>query len=109
MLNGSDADGLAGISRFLLRSEAIASSRIESIASAPQQVALAELGQSESVRGVSEQARLVANNLTVVRRSTTELVEAELLTVEGIVDLHASLLPEQPSRVFWRSSRKRRS
>lgn len=95
-LDGSDAEGLAGISRFLLRSEAIANSRIEGIASSPQQVALAELGQSESVRGVSEQARLVANNMTVVRRSTTELVEADLLTVEGIVDLHASLLPEQP-------------
>ncbi len=95
-LNDSDAEGLAGISRFLLRSEAIASSRIEGIASSPQQVALAELGQSESVRGVSEQAHLVANNMTVVRRSTTELVEADLLTVEGIVELHASLLPEQP-------------
>ncbi|SEF16303.1 Fic family protein [Jiangella alba] len=95
-LNGPDAEGLSGIARFLLRSEAIASSRIEGIASSPQQVALAELGQSESVRGVSEQARLVANNMTIVRRSTTELVEADQLTVDGIVDLHASLLPDQP-------------
>lgn len=95
-LDGSDADGLSGIARFLLRSEAIASSRIEGIAPSPQQVALAELGQSESVRGVSEQAQLVANNMTVVRRSTTELVDTDLITVDGIVDLHASLLPDQP-------------
>ncbi len=95
-LNGPGAESLAGIARFLLRSEAIASSRIEGIAPSAQQVALAELGQSETVRGVGEQARLVANNMTVVRRSTTELVEAEALTVDHIVELHHSLLPHQP-------------
>jgi Fic family protein len=95
-LNGPGAENLAGIARFLLRSEAIASSRIEGIAPSAQQVALAELGQSETVRGVSEQAQLVANNMTVVRRSATELAEAESLTVEHIVGLHQSLLPEQP-------------
>jgi Fic family protein len=94
-LSGPGAENLAGIARFLLRSEAIASSRIEGIAPSAQQVALAELGQSETVRGVSEQARLVANNMTVVRRSTTELVETETLTVEHIVGLHQSLLPDQ--------------
>src|SRR4051794_31753455 len=50
VLNSPGADGLAGIARFLLRSEAIASSRIEGIAPSAQQVALAELGQSETVR-----------------------------------------------------------
>jgi Fic family protein len=95
-LNGSEAESLAGIARFLLRSEAIASSRIEGIAPSAQQVALAELGQSETVRGVSEQARLVANNMTVVRRSTTELVAAETLTVDHVVGLHQALLPDQP-------------
>ncbi len=95
-LNGPGAESLAGIARFLLRSEAIASSRIEGIAPSAQQVALAELGQSEIVRGVSEQARLVANNMTIVRQSTTDLVEAETLTVDHIVELHRSLLPDQP-------------
>ena len=95
-LKGANAESLAGVSRFLLRSEAIASSRIEGIAPSAQQVALAELGQSETVRGVGEQARLVANNMTIVRRSTTELVEADPLTVDHIVELHRSLLPDQP-------------
>lgn len=95
-LNGPAAENLAGIARFLLRSEAIASSRIEGIAPSAQQVALAELGQSEIVRGVGEQARLVANNMTVVRRSVTELADAEPLTVDHIVELHQSLLPDQP-------------
>ncbi|CAN5296215.1 Fic family protein [soil metagenome] len=95
-LNGPGAEGLAGIARFLLRSEAIASSRIEGIAPSAQQVALAELGQSERIRGVSEHAKLVANNMTIVRGATSELVEAETLTVEHIVELHRSLLPEEP-------------
>ena len=94
-LNGPGAEGLAGIARFLLRSEAIASSQIEGIAPSTQQVALAELGQSESVRGVSEQARLVANNMTVVREATTALVEAESVSVDDIVGLHRSLLPDE--------------
>lgn len=95
-LNGTGADGLSGLARFLLRSEAIASSRIEGIAPSAQQVALAELGQSESVRGVSEQATLVANNMTIVRAATTELVEAEMLTTDHIVELHRALLREEP-------------
>ena len=94
-LNGPGAEGLAGISRFLLRSEAIASSRIEGIAPSAQQVALAELGQSETVRGISEQAKLVANNMTIVRSATTELVETETLTVDHIVELHRSLIPDE--------------
>ena len=94
-LNGASAEGLAGIARFLLRSEAIASSRIEGIAPSAQQVALAELGQSESVRGISEQAKLVANNMTIVREATTELVETPALTVADIVELHRSLLPDE--------------
>lgn len=95
-LNGPGAEGLAGIARFLLRSEAIASSRIEGIAPSAQQVALAELGQSETVRGISEQAKLVANNMTIVRSATSELVETETLSVENIVELHRSLIPDEP-------------
>lgn len=95
-LNGPGAENLTGIARFLLRSEAIASSQIEGITPSAQQIALAELGQSETVRGVSEQARLVANNMTVVRQSTTELVETPTLTVDHIIELHQSLLPDQP-------------
>jgi Fic family protein len=93
-VNGPGAEGLAGVARFLLRSEAIASSRIEGIAPSAQQVALAELGQSETVRGVSEQAKLVANNMTIVHEATTKLVRADTVTVEDIVELHRALLPD---------------
>lgn len=95
-LNGHGAEHLVGITRLLLRSEAIASSRIEGITPSAQQVALAELGQSEAVRGISDQARHVANNMTIVRQATSELVEVETLTVDDIVRLHRALLPDQP-------------
>jgi Fic family protein len=89
---GSEA--LARVARFLLRSEAIASSRIEGITPSPQQVALAELAHEESVRGVSEQAQLVANNITVVGTATNELVKTKLVTTEHVVELHRALLPD---------------
>ena len=48
--SGSSGD-LAGLARFLLRSEAIASSRIEGIAPAARQVAFAELAQERGHAG----------------------------------------------------------
>lgn len=91
-----DARDLAGIARFLLRSEAIASSRIEGIAPAVQGIALAELGAHEQVPDVSAQARLVANNMTVLQDARTTLVAAPALTIEHLVGLHAALLPDEP-------------
>ena len=81
--------------RFLLRSEAIASSLIEGITPSPQQVALAELAQDEDVRGFSDQARLVANNITVLRRAGEDLASADAITVDDVEALHRALLPEE--------------
>ena len=91
-----DAHDLAGIARFLLRSEAIASSRIEGIAPAAAQVALAELGAHEAVPDISVQAQLVANNMTVLHEARTALVAAPTLAVEQLVGLHKALLPDEP-------------
>lgn len=77
-----------------MRSEAIASSRIEGIAPSARQVALAELGQRESVQGVSEQAKMVANNMTIVRDATSHLAAVDRVSVDHIVSLHRSLLPD---------------
>lgn len=92
---GPGADSLEGLARFLLRSEAVASSRIEGIAPSPQQVALAELAQDESVRGFSDQARLVANNMTVLRHAARDLAAADRVEVADIEALHRELLPDE--------------
>ncbi|GAA4387268.1 Fic family protein [Tsukamurella soli] len=71
---------------------------IEGIAPSAQQVALAELGLSENVRGISAQAKLVANNIVVLRRASEDLVSAPVVHVEDIVALHAALLPDERHR-----------
>lgn len=86
-------EGLEGVARFLMRSEAIASSQIEGIAPSPQQVALAELAQEESFGGVADQARLVANNITVLRAAASDLATSDAVTVEDVEALHRALLP----------------
>ena len=95
-LDGPDSDLLSSVSRFLLRSEAIASSRIEGVAPSAKQVALAELGTSEEVQGLSAQARLVANNLTIVHDASGALAESRTISTADIERLHAALLADEP-------------
>ena len=93
---GPGSGDLAGIARFLLRSEAIASSRIEGIAPSARQVAFAELAEHEEIRTFGEQARLVARNMTVVREATTALATAPRIDAGGIDSLHRALLADEP-------------
>lgn len=97
---------MAGIARFLLRSEAIASSRIEGVAPSAHRVALAELAQQEEVRGLSEQARAVARNVTLVRAAVEELSGARPVTADRLLALHRSLLPDSPEHHGIRSTQK---
>lgn len=94
---GPASRSLEGLARFLLRSEAIASSRIEGMQVSAQQVALAELAQIESVdRGrVSRSAQFVANNITILRSAATDLAEVDAVTVAGVDGLHRALLPDE--------------
>ncbi|MGH4007384.1 MAG: hypothetical protein ACRDTH_04320 [Pseudonocardiaceae bacterium] len=103
---------LEGLARFLLRSEAIASSRIEGMQVAPQQLALAELAQSEQLVAASftRNAQLVANNITTLRRAASDLATAPSITAAGIDDLHHALLPDEQHRgqrtvLNWPSTR----
>ncbi|MEJ5913514.1 Fic family protein [Pseudokineococcus sp. 1T1Z-3] len=95
LTSGPGVEGLEGVARFLLRSEAIASSRIEGIAPSPQQVAIAELAQEEPLRGVAEQARLVANNITVLRAAASDLVVADAVSVADVERLQRALLADE--------------
>lgn len=92
------AHGLEALARFLLRSEAIASSRIEGLEVSPQQVGLAEVAEQESLsaRSVNATARRVASNITALRQATHDLAEATTIDVEGIDRLQRTLLPDEP-------------
>ncbi|HHX83947.1 MAG TPA: Fic family protein [Actinomycetales bacterium] len=100
LVSGDTGAGLEGISRLLLRSEAIASSRIEGLAPAPAQVAIAELSGVEPVRGFSDVAAQVANNVSVLRRVDAALASAEAIRVDDVLELHRALFPsESPSEL----------
>lgn len=88
---------LEGVARFLLRSEAIASSRIEGVAPAARQVALAELSDDERV-SISRQAQLVANNMTIIEDARAELVASPKVSVGQLVALQAALLADEPTQ-----------
>lgn len=94
---GPEAAGLEGLARFLLRSEAIASSRIEGLQVSAQQVALFELavGEGRPTTGFTHNAQLVANNITVLRKAAIDLAAAPLVTTGGIDALHQALLPDE--------------
>lgn len=93
----SEARSLEGLARFLLRSEAIASSRIEGMQVSPQQLALAELAQSDQLATTSftRNAQLVANNITTLRKAASELATAPAITTVAIDGLHQALLPDE--------------
>ncbi|WP_284042858.1 Fic family protein [Actinoplanes sp. M2I2] len=92
--------GLDSLGRFLLRSEAIASSRIEGLQVSAQQVAFAELATTEDapVTSFSENARLVANNIVTLRQAAGELAACEAIEPKNICDLHRALLPHHPQQ-----------
>ena len=93
------AQGLEGLARFLLRSEAIASSRIEGLQVSPQQVGLAEIAEEESLtaESVNRTAKRVAANINALRRATYQLAQEERLTIVGVEQLQALLLADEPS------------
>lgn len=85
--------GAAGMSRFLLRSEAIASSQIEGVAPSIKQVALAGLGDESAESRISATARLVANNIAVVRDATEAMAAVGRVDVPDLISLQRALLP----------------
>lgn len=91
----AQADGiteLEDLSRFLLRSEAIASSQIEGIVPAAKQVALAEIGEAEDIRGISDAAKLVARNMTLVREASDRLARSQGVAITDLEQLQRALL-----------------
>lgn len=97
LVGAPGASDLDRLSRFLLRSEAIASSMIEGVAPSSRQIAIAELAdaQDEPVRRVSAQAHLVASNIRIIRRATADLAQERRLEPDDVLGLHRSLVPPE--------------
>lgn len=90
--------GLEGLARFLLRAEAIASSRIEGLQVSPQQVGLAEVAEEESLKAesVNRTAKRVAANISALRNATYELAREPHVNINGVVQLQTLLLADEP-------------
>lgn len=86
------ATGLEGVSRFLLRAEAISSSRIEGIAPGPDKVAIAELLSKGSDPRVASVPELVANNVVVLQQISEQLRDGEDFELSDIVAAQSLLL-----------------
>ena len=102
LVDAPGSTGLESLSRFLLRSEAIASSRIEGLQASAQQVALAELAVTEDIRiaGLTENGRLVANNIVTLRQAAGALAAEHEVRAGHVSDLHRALLPDHPQQGF---------
>ena len=86
------ATQLESIARWLMRSEAVASSKIEGIAPRVDKIALAELAQSEDVRGFKPNAAAVARNLTVLRSVEEQFEALGPITVDMLERLQEQLI-----------------
>ena len=89
-----ESTALEGLARLLLRSEAIASSRIEGLQVSPQNVALAEFAHDEDLGETSlgRNAQLVANNVIALRTATAD--PRATITTDTVDALHRALLPD---------------
>lgn len=96
LTTGGSTQGLDGMARFLLRSEAISSSKIEGLAPAPDKVAIAELVTSDGPAHLGSIAEQVARNVRVLRDVGEELADAGSITV-GLLDSLQYLLLQNPS------------
>ncbi|MGW2564314.1 Fic family protein [Streptomyces sp. NPDC001514] len=101
--NDSQPNGprLAALARFLLRSEAVASSRIEGVVASARSIAHLELNLATNADGASrahhyigDGTREVVNNALALRTAVSTLAEAPTVTVDDISGLQAVLMAE---------------
>lgn len=95
-LDDSLRSRLGQLSPLLRTSEAAASSWIEGISPGAQQIALAGLAIEEDVRGFGDAARLVANNLVVLRDIGDQWADPAPLTMTDLEAVQRRLLPDRP-------------
>lgn len=96
-LNGGAVPALAPLARLLLRSESIASSKIEGM-----QVDARELAHSEAkieIGGkISTTAREIFANIDAMELAIEHATNTEIISVENFIDIHRMLMKTAPNR-----------
>jgi Fic family protein len=97
-LNASRTHALDPLARLLLRTESIASSRVEGLQADPRGLARAE-ARGDAGGGVGHDTREVLANIDAMQLAIEETSVAERLTVDGIRAVHAALTAGHPAGI----------
>jgi Fic family protein len=92
--HGSGLATIEALSRFLLRAEAVASSRIEGLEVGARRLAHAEIARREGWQIDDQTAKDVIGNVAAVRSAIEHGGRAEALAVEDLHALHRTLLAD---------------
>lgn len=94
-LNSSAAPALAPLARLLLRTESIASSKVEGMAVDPRSLARAE-AKADLGANVSATAREVLANIDAMTFAVEEATADDRVSVERVVEIHRVLMQNSP-------------
>ena len=95
-LNASRTRALDPLARLLLRTESIASSKVEGLQADPRGLARAE-ARGDAGGGVGPDTREVLANIDAMQLAIEETSVAERLTVDGIRAVHAAISAGWPA------------
>ena len=94
-LNRIAAPALQALSRFLLRTESIASSKVEDLQADARSLAMAE-ARRRAGRSVGQQARAIIANIDAMERAVEHAARADRFGVGDLLDIHAVLMQHAP-------------
>ena len=95
-LNRTADQALASLSRLLLRTESIASSKVEGMQADARALAMAE-ARRRSGRSVGQQANEIIANIDAMERAVRQAAEAERFSVDDLRQVHAALMNRFPA------------
>ena len=99
-LNSSAGPELAALARLLLRTESIASSKVEGMQADARQLARAE-ARRRAGRSIGQQAAEIIANIDAMESAVERAASAERLTTDDLRSIHEALLARSPA---WRDA-----
>jgi len=96
-LNGRAGPELAPLARLLLRTESIASSKVEGLQVDARTLARAEANQ-DTGRRVGPEAAGVLSNIDAMQLAIEQASAAQGITVRSMVEVHSALMAHAPNR-----------
>ena len=96
-LNYIAGDEMNAFARLLVRSEAVASSRIEGMFIDARRLARAE-ARRDAGRSIGREAAEIIANIDAMHRAVSEVAQSDRVSVESLQSIHTALLERTPYR-----------